>query len=265
MIKKLRAMLIGLGKRKRFTIAVVTICLYFFIITSLPYDQALFHVIPLAVLTYVSVFFGILEDVERLEWIQLFILPVYFVVAALFFYYLLPVRLLTRIPFTIITFVCLYAIFLSENIFNVGVERSLPLYRAAYSVINFIMLVVFLMVFTLLYSFSFNLYMNALTGTIIVFPLVFHGMWIANPMEVVEERIWKYAAVLTFLLGFGILIGSFLPLRTNVYAILTVAMSYFLIGIAQEIIQETAYRSRVREYITVYAVLLVLITLSIQF
>ncbi len=264
MIHNIRVWLLKIGKRQRFSVAAAIICSYLFGITFLPYESAVFHVIPLALLTYIAVYFGILEDVERIEWIQLFILPVYFVIAALFFYYLLPVRLLTRVPFTVVSFVFLYALFLSENIFNVGVERSLPLYRAAYSVINFIMLVVLLMVFTILYSFSFNLYMNALAGTFLLFPLVFHGLWIANPREVLEERIWKYAVVVTALLGFGILIGSFLPLRTNLYAILTVAMTYFLVGITQEVLQDTAFRTRIREYIVVYSVLLVLIVLSMQ-
>ena len=106
--------------------------------------------------------------------------------------------------------------------------------------------------------------MNALAGTFLLFPLVFHGLWIANPREVLEERIWKYAVVVTALLGFGILIGSFLPLRTNLYAILTVAMTYFLVGITQEVLQDTAFRTRIREYIVVYSVLLVLIVLSMQ-
>ena len=151
MIHNIRVWLLKIGKRQRFSVAAAIICSYLFGITFLPYESAVFHVIPLALLTYIAVYFGILEDVERIEWIQLFILPVYFVIAALFFYYLLPVRLLTRVPFTVVSFVFLYALFLSENIFNVGVERSLPLYRAAYSVINFIMLVVLLMVFTNLY------------------------------------------------------------------------------------------------------------------
>ena len=50
----------------------------------------------------------------------------YFCISLLLFYYLLPTRLLTRIPFVILVGVAMYALLLSENIFNVGVDRTLP-------------------------------------------------------------------------------------------------------------------------------------------
>jgi len=265
MIHKLRNILIKIGKRKRFALSCILLSVYLFMITYLPYHIALFHIIPLLLLAYAVTYIGILEDIEGIEWVQLFILPLSLTVIALLFYYLLPVRLLTRVPFVSLYGIMLYAIFLSENIFNVGVEKTLALYRAAYSVTNFIILLILLLMFTILFSFGLNYLLASFIGVLASFPLFFHSLWIANPMSVLEERIYKMSTLLSILLGFGIVFASFLPLKTTIYAILNVAMAYFLIGVAQEIIQDTVYVNRIKEYIIVYGILIVFIVLSMQF
>lgn len=262
---RLRGFILKIGKRKRFALSCVILSAYLFVITYLPYHVALFHIIPLLLLTYAATYIGIFEDIKGTEWVQLFILPLSLTVTALLFYYLLPVRLLTRVPFVFLYSVILYAIFLSENIFNVGVEKTLALYRAAYSVTNFVILLILLLMFTILFSFGFNYLLAAFIGMLAAFPLFFHSLWIANPMSVLEERIYKISGLLSVLLGFGIIFASFLPLRTTVYAILNVAMAYFLIGVAQEIIQDTVYVNRIKEYVIVYCILIVFIVLSMQF
>ncbi|PJE62760.1 hypothetical protein COU88_03200 [Candidatus Roizmanbacteria bacterium CG10_big_fil_rev_8_21_14_0_10_39_6] len=265
MIHKFRNIFLKIGKRKRFALSCAVLSVYLFVITYLPYHTALFHIIPLLLLTYTVTYIGILEDIEGIEWIQLFILPLSLTVIALLFYYLLPVRLLTRIPFVFLYSVILYAIFLSENIFNVGVEKTLALYRAAYSVANFIILLILLLMFTILFSFGLNYLLASFIGMLAAFPLFFHSLWIANPMSVLEERIYKMSALLSVFLGFGVIFASFLPLRTTIYAILNVAMAYFLIGVSQEIIQDTVYLNRIKEYVVVYGILIVFIVLSMQF
>ena len=84
-------------------------------------------------------------------------------------------------------------------------------------------------------------------------------------MSVLEERIYKMSALLSVFLGFGVIFACFLPLRTTIYAILNVAMAYFLIGVSQEIIQDTVYLNRIKEYVVVYGILIVFIVLSMQF
>lgn len=265
MITSIRTFFLKIGKRKRFAVSTAVLSTYLFLITYVPYHVALFHIIPLLFLAYGVTYIGILEDIEGVEWSQLFTLPLVLTVSALLFYYLLPVRLLTRVPFIITYSILLYAVFLSENIFNVGVERTLALYRAAYSVTNFVILVILLLMFTILFSFGANYLFAAFIGMIASFPLFFHSLWIANPMSVLEERVYKISALLSIILGFGIIFSSFLPLKTTIYAILNVAMAYFLIGVTQEIIQDTVFVNRIKEYVVVYGILLLFIVLSMQF
>lgn len=261
---RLRNSLRKIGKRTRTALGAGILLLGFFIFSYIPFTNSFYFLPLLILLSYGATYLAILEEIDGIEHVQLFIIPVYASVVAVLFFYLLPVRLLTRIPFGALFFIMMYGAILAENIFNVTVDKSLPLYRAAYSIMNLILLILFMMAFNILYSFGFSLYANAIIGMLIAFPLVFHGLWIASPMSVLEERTWKYSCAISVILGFSIMILSFLPLKTNIYAIATTGIAYFLVGVSQEIMQDTAYRERIRQYIVVYAILLLLVAFSIQ-
>ena len=205
---------------------------------------------------------ALLEDIEHIEWIVLFILPIYLAISLLLFYYLLPVRWLTRIPYLAVLAVSMYSSILSVNIFNVGIEKSLPLYRAAYSVSNFLTLLCFFLIYTVLYSFRLNFLFNYFIGLLLAWPLFFHNIWASNPKAVLEERIYKFATIDTILLSGVILILNFVPIKTSIYALYTVATAYLLSGLTQEIITDTVFKERVREYLIVFSVLTVLVILS---
>lgn len=249
-------------KRQRLVFAVAIITLFNFLIILFPINIALI-LIPLdVIIVYIATYVALLEDIEHIEWVVLFILPVYLAVSLLLFYYLLPVRWLTRIPYLLVLSIAMYASILSENIFNVGVEKSLPLYRAAYSVSNFLSLLAFFLLYTVLYSFRLNFLLNFFFGLLLAWPLFFHSIWSANPKAVLEERIYKFATIVTTLLSGAIFFLNFIPIKTNIYALYTVAIFYLLSGITQEIINDTAFKERVREYLIVFSVLSVLVFLS---
>ena len=60
-------------------------------------------------------------------------LPTLFTAAVGLFYFLLPVRWLTRLPVVILYSIGIYALLLTENIYNVAAERTIALFRAAHS------------------------------------------------------------------------------------------------------------------------------------
>lgn len=254
----------SIDKRQRFVIATALILALNLVLTLFPFSKTIFFLPIVAVIVYAATYFALLEDIKRIEWVVLFILPIYFVLSFLLFYYLLPTRWLTRIPYLIVLSVVFYAILLSENIFNVGVEKTLPLYRAAYSITNFITLLVLFFVFTVLFSFRLHFLLNAFFGGLVAWPVFFHGVWMASPKAVLEERIYKFATIVSVLLSSAILLLNFMPIKTSIYAIYIVAVSYVLIGVTQETIQDTAFKESIREYLVVFAAMTVLLLLSAQ-
>lgn len=261
-MRKLFLFLKKIDKRQRLSIAVVIILIFNLIITLFPLKVVLF-LIPLnALIIYIATYVALLEDIEHIEWVVLFVLPIYFAISLLLFYYLLPVRWLTRIPYLAVLAVGTYASILCMNIFNVGIEKSLPLYRAAYSVSNFISLFCFFLIYTVLYSFRLNFLLNFVFGLVLAWPLFFHNIWSSNPKSVLEERIYKFATINTLLLAGAIFILNFMPIKTSIYALYTVAISYLLTGLTQEIITDTVFKERVREYLIVFGLLSILVIAS---
>jgi hypothetical protein len=264
MPKRLLAFLYKIDKRQRIVVAIgITIISQIFM-TLYPFSQVIWFIPFMGILVYIATYIALLEDIEHIEFIALFVLPVYFVMTFLLFFYLLPTRWLTRIPYMVVLSIALYAIFLCENIFNVGVEKSLPLYRAAYSVANFITLVVLFFLFTVLFSFRLHFLLNAFFGGLLAWPLVFQGIWMASPKAVLEERVYKFATIVSILLSIAILVLNFMPIAPSVFAIFTVSIAYALLGIVQETVQNTAFSERIRAYVIVLGLMTILVFLSAQ-
>lgn len=249
-------------RRRRFALSTLAVTLVMLLLSLFPFSTMLLALPVLVIVVYAVSYFALFEGIDHIEWIVLFILPVYFCLTFVLFYFLLPVRWLTRVPFVFIVAVTTYAILLSENIFNAGVEKSLPLYRAAYSVANFVTLSILFFLFTVLISFRQHFLLNAFFGGVLSWPLFFHSIWIASPKNVLEERVYKFATILSVLLSFAILMLSFVPVKTSIYAVYTVAIAYVLIGVTQEIVQNTAFKEHIRTYIIIISIMSVLVLLT---
>lgn len=242
--------------------AVLAVVSFNLLIILFPLTQAV-YLLPVNLLViYLATYFALLEDIEHIEWFVLFVLPIYLAMSLLLFYYLLPMRWLTRIPYLVVLGVGTYASLLSVNIFNVGVEKSLPLYRAAFSIANFLSLLAFFLLFTVLYSFRLHFLLNGFLALVIAWPLLFFNLWAANPKAVLEERVYKFATINSLMVSFSVLILNFMPIKTNIYALYTVAVVYLLSGLSQEIMTDTVFKERVREYLIVFSVLTVLVFLT---
>ena len=261
-MKAFFSLLRKVDKRQRLLIAVGIVVGFNLLVILFPLSVAV-YLLPLEILiVYLATFLALLEDIEHIEWLVLFILPIYLAVSLVLFYYLLPMRWLTRIPFLVVMGVGMYASMLSVNIFNVGVEKSLPLYRAAYSVSNFLSLLAFFLLFTVLFSFRLHFLLNGFMALLISFPLLFHNLWAANPKAVLEERVYKFATIIAIVLSFFVLALNFMPIKTNIYALYSVAVVYLLSGLTQEIMTDTVFKERVREYLVVFGLLSALIFLT---
>ena len=131
---QLRKKILQIDKRLRFVIGSLFLTGIMLVATFFFFDKAFIFLPLLALASYLVVYFALVEDIEKIEWIMLFFMPIVISIAFYIFYFLFPIRWLTRIPFLTVYAIFIYASLLCSNIFNVGVEKSLQLYRAAYSV-----------------------------------------------------------------------------------------------------------------------------------
>src|SRR3990170_2589378 len=104
------------------------------------------------------------------------------------FYFLFPVRWLTRLPFIVLYGISIYAVLLCSNIFNVGVEKSIQLYRAAFSINFFYQAVVFFLFNNALFSFKLHFIFNSLLVFLTAFLLGFQFIWTVKLDLRVEKK-----------------------------------------------------------------------------
>lgn len=255
---------IRIEKRMRFVISTVALTLVLLVSTFFYYDAAILFIPLLIVATYLATFFALYEDIEKIEWFMLFLMPIAISVSWYLFYFLFPGRWLTRVPFIISYAVSMYAVLLSSNIFNVGVEKNLQLYRAGFSVNYFFQTVVFFLLSSVIASFRWGFLANSLVFSFISALLSLQLYWSIRLDLHIRREVRFYAAITTYIIGQGACILSFLPLPTSMYALAMAVLYYCVAGLTYHTIDERLFGHTVREYVSILIIIFLLLFLSLN-
>lgn len=250
-------------KRFRFVISAGVMSLIMLLSTFFLFDKVIFFLPVFVVFGYLLTYFSLIEGIERIEWFTLFLMPIILTVSFYLFYFLFPVRWLTRLPFMVLYGISIYAALLCSNIFNVGVEKSLQLYRAAFSINFFYQAVVIFLFSNALFSFKPNFLVNSLIVFLIGLLLAFQIIWSVKLDLKVEKKTVLYALLVGLFLGELALIGSFVPLKSTILALFLASSYYSLSGLIYSYIDQRLFNETVREYLSVWIIVLVLTLLSI--
>ncbi len=245
-------------KRQEF-VAETAILTGLFLLTQLVSLEVRYpFVLGLAVLTYGLSAFVLRGDLKGIEWVTLLVLPTLFTGAVAMFYFLLPVRWLTRLPVALLYGVGMYALLLTENIYNVAAGRTIALLRAAHSV-GFLLTIFtyFLLVRTVL-AFRFNAAINVFLIGAATFILVLSTVWSMELTQDVSRRVWRLAIAVTVFLMEIVWVFSFLPTKATLQAIVFTASFYSVVGMAQQYIVEKLYKKTMIEFFVVAAIVFIL-------
>src|SRR3989344_2760161 len=107
----------------------------------------------------------------------LLILPIFFTVAVASFYFLLPVRWLTRLPAAFFFGLFFYLLLLSQNVFNVAAIRTIPLYRAASTATFLFTLITAFFLYNVVHAFNLLFIWNGVLVFSLGFLLVVQILW----------------------------------------------------------------------------------------
>ncbi len=252
-----------IDKRKRFVISAVIMTALMLSTTFFTIEQIVFF-IPIIFLTaYFLTFFSILEDISKHEWIMLFIVPVYFSIVMYLFYFFIPQRWLTRLPIVLYS-VSIYAILLSQNIFNVGVIKSLQLFRAAFSVNYLFLTICSFLSYSLILSLRMPFFLNFIMIFLATIPLALQLLWSVSPKEIIQKDIFSYAMLISLIIAEVGMVFSFVPLNEAIFALILTAVFYCLSGLFQIYLQDALFKERIKEYIFVLIFTSVIVILSIS-
>ena len=253
-----------IDKRLRLVMSVLILGLLMLISTFFNFDKAIFFLPLFIIITYLLSYFSFLEGIKKIGWFGLFLMPELITVFFYLFYFLFPGRWLTRLPFIFVYEVSIYAVLLCANIFNVGVEKNLQLYRAAFSINFFYQAVVSFLLYNVLFSLKYHFFINIIGAGISTFLLSLQLFWTIRLNKYLEKDIFIYSLFITLLIIEISLLISFVPLRVSVYALFLTATYYSITGIIYHHIDQKLFKETIREYVSVWIFVLLITLLSLS-
>lgn len=251
-------------KRQQF-VGVTVVLMALLLLTQLvPLELRYPMVILLSVVAYGLSAFALREDLRGVEWITLLMLPTLFTAGMSLFYFLLPVRWLTRLPVAGLYGIGMYALLLTENIYNVAVDRTIALLRAAHSVGFLLTLLTFFLLSQTVLSFRLLPHVNAFVIGIVSFGLILSSLWSMELTSTVSRRVWRLTTAITVFLVNMVWIFSFLPAKVTVQALFFTTALYSSVGMGQEYLVEKLYKKNIIELMLVAAIVLLITVISIS-
>lgn len=247
-------------KREKFAIVILLLDFGLIATQLVSFQSRITMVVILAISSYILSAWCLREDLGGVEWLTLLILPTMYTAAVSLFYFLLPVRWLTRLPTAIFYAIGMYALLLTENIYNVAVERSIQLIRAAHSIGLLMTLVTIFLFLSTIFALHLDALRNSILVGVLTFPLFLQSLWSAQlTQRTISSTIWLYAAVSTMIVVETTFVLSFWPLKAIVAALFLTSVVYSLIGVGQLRLLERLFAASIREFVSVTVIVFVLI------
>lgn len=256
-----------LSKRQKIVITSIIITLGFILITQ-PVNvlfKRYYLVALIGFAAYLLTLISLWKGMTKSKSVLLFILPVFYVVAFLGFYFLFKyVRWLTRVPAAIFFGISFYWLILSQNILNVASDRAIPLYRAA-STANFVYTIfTFILLVGIIFSLNLSFYWNWALVALMSFPLSLQSLW-SIKMEKLTSQIVVYSLVLSLILGESALALSFWSQPPLINALYVNSINYIFLGILSEYLRDKLKKRVILEYSQIGGGLMLIIFLLTNF
>lgn len=252
---------------KRIRIVAATLLMTILLLSSsfFPFGETWYIFLStLFIISYITTYLAIFEGIDGVEWYMLFVTTIVLTLATYLFYFLLPVRWLTRVPLVIIFSLAYYAALLTSNIFNVGVEKSLQLYRAAFSVNYFLQSFIVFLLLMVIFTFKQSFIINGIASGLVAGVLSLQLYWSVTPDALFNRRLVDYALTTAILLFQFSIIISFIPLKTNVSALMFTAAYYSLTGIIHHHLGNRLFPNIIKEYVFVFIFVCFIALLTLQ-
>lgn len=253
---------ITISKREQFVMITLILTVGLVVTQIVPAELRYPLVVTFTAATYLLSAFGLREDLRGVEWLTLLTLPTLFTTAVLLFYFLLPVRWLTRLPVAALYAVGMYALLLTENIYNVAAERSIALLRAAHSVGFLLTLVTYFLLVSTILSFRLSVGWTSIAVSVVTFLLTVQAVWAVELELWVSRRAWQVSGVIMIVLTELTWVFGFWPVRQALIALFLTTGLYCTIGMAQAYLEDKLYKKTVIEFgsVAVIVFLILLIT-----
>lgn len=241
--------LVNLNKRQKIVISTLLLTIGLLSTQLVDFNLRFRFLGGLAVLAYLLSLWSLWEGLNITKAVILLILPTFFTVAVASFYFLLPVRWLTRLPVALLFGLTFYLLLLAQNVFNVASLRTIPLYRAASTASFLFTLLSAFFIYHVIFAFNASFFWNGLAILLISFPLILQVLWTITMEDKISAATIMQSFVLSLILGELALSFSFWPFPTTIRALSLSSAMYVFLGLTTQILRGRLNRQVVWEYI----------------
>lgn len=252
----------ALTKRQQFVLVTLGLAIGLMLTQLVPSDWRFGMTAGLSVAAYILSAIALHEDLKGIEWVTLLLLPTLFTSAVALFYFLLPARWLTRVPVVVLYSVGMYALLLTENIYNVAADRTIALLRAAHSVGFLLTLMTYFLLVQTVMAYRLPFFVNIILVCVVSVMLVFQSLWSVVLDESVSVRLRRITIAITVTLTELAWLFSFLPTRSTLTVLFLTTSFYGMVGMGQQYLVEKLYKKTVIEFFSLTAIVFVIIMLA---
>jgi hypothetical protein len=239
----------GLNKRQKIIVASFLLTIGLLSTQMVDFNLRFRFIAGLGVLAYLLSLWALWEGISILKALVLLILPTFFTLAVASFYFLLPIRWLTRLPVGIVFGLSFYLLLLSQNVFNVASIRTIPLYRASTTASFLFTLITAFFLFNVIHAFNMFFTWNGLLVGLISFPLILQTIWQVDMEERIKMESLVISLILSLSLGEVALAFSFWPMATTMWSLTLSTFMYVILGIVTHSLRGRLSRRVVWEYL----------------
>jgi hypothetical protein len=245
-----------LNKRQKIIISSIILTIGLISTQLVNFDLRFKFLGGLAVLAYLLSFWSLKEGLNITKAFVLLVLPTLFTVAVASFYFLLPIRWLTRLPVAALFGLAFYLLLLAQNVFNVASLRTIPLYRAASTASVLFTLLSALFIYIVVFALNLLFIWNGVVVALISFPLILQVLWSIRMEDKVSTAVIVQSAVLGLIMGEVALSFSFWPMHPMIRSLSLSSVMYVLLGLTTGELKGRMNKRMLWEYIGIGMVVL---------
>ena len=249
-------------KRQRFVLMAGFLTVLLITTQTVPENLRYQAMGTLVIATILLSMFSLWGELSGIKYFLLLLLPVYFVAGASLFYFLLPVRWLTRLPFALMLGISVYLLMLTSNIYNVAAIRTIAPLRAAHAVGLLFSIVATFFLANVLFSLHLPFYLVTLGTFSIVMPIFLVGLWSYELEEFISRRVFSFALVYALLTSQAALSLSFWPVMPINGALSISTVMYVLLGLTQLHFEGKLTRRVIYEHLGIALVVFIVIVIT---
>ncbi len=251
-----------ISKRQMFVFETLVLTAGLLLTQLVSFEARFEFVIALFVCTYCLSAYSLRDNLSGIEWITLLLPISFFSAGVALFYFLLPVRWLTRIPVATLYAVGIYALLLTNNIYNVAAIRTIALLRAARSVGFLLSVLTFYLFASTIISQQNYAPFNAFFSGLVAFGVGMPLLWSIELTQRLGKKVLHLSIALAVIVAQVCWILSFVPTPPAIIALTLTAVFYSIFGMGVEYLDEKLYKKTVTEFllVNIFVFLILLLT-----